>query len=112
MTTKISILALYNRIFPFRWFKLSIYGLGAFIIAYSVPQMFGTIFQCVPIHSKWTPGVVPKCINYVAMIIACGVINIITDFIMLGLPIFPLWSLQVSSHRKWALTFMFLIGGL
>jgi hypothetical protein len=112
MTTKISILALFNRIFPFRWFKLTIYALGAFIIAYSVPQMFGTIFQCVPIHSKWTPGVVPKCINYVAMIIACGVINIITDFIILGLPIPALWALQVSSHRKWALTFMFMIGGL
>lgn len=112
MTTKISILCLFNRIFPFRWFRNSIIVLGVFIVAYSVPQMFGTIFQCVPVNHSWTPGVVPKCINYVAMIIACGVINIVTDFIMLGLPIPALWSLQVSSHRKWALTFMFCIGGL
>lgn len=112
MMTKVSILALFYRIFPFKWFKVTILCLGIFIVAYTVPQMFGTIFQCVPIRAKWTPGITPKCINYVAMIITCGVINIVTDFIMLGLPIPALWSLQVSSHRKWALTFMFLIGGL
>lgn len=112
MVTKISILALFNRIFPYQWFKRTILGLGCFIVAYSIPQIFGTIFQCVPVHARWTPGTPATCIHYVGMIIACGVINIVTDFIMLGLPIPALWSLQVSSHRKWALTFMFLIGGM
>lgn len=112
MFTKISILMLYNRIFPLPWFRKTILGLGIFIVAYSVPQMFGTIFQCVPIHYQWTPGVVPKCIDYVAMIIACGVINIFTDFAILALPLPVLWRLQVSQHRKMALSFMFLIGSL
>jgi hypothetical protein len=112
MTTKVSILALFARIFSLRWFKRSILALGIFIVAYSVPQMFGTIFQCVPIHAKWTPGITPKCLDYAAMIVACGVINIITDIIMLVLPIPVLWKLQVSQHRKLALTLMFLTGGL
>ncbi|KAF2261281.1 hypothetical protein CC78DRAFT_419158, partial [Lojkania enalia] len=110
MITKLSILLLFDRIFPLQWFRRTNLTLGTFIVLYSVTQMFGTIFQCVPIHAKWTPGVVPKCINYVAMIISCGAINIITDFIMLVLPIPILWKLQVSQHRKWVLMLMFLMG--
>ena len=112
MMTKLSILGLFHRIFPLKWFKRAILFLAFFIVAYSITQMFGTIFQCVPIRSKWTPDITPKCINYVAMIIGFGVVNILTDFIMLAFPIPALWSLQISSHRKWALSFMFLIGGL
>lgn len=112
MTTKLSILFLYHRLFPLQWFKRTVLALGIFIVCYSIPQIFGDIFQCVPIRSKWDPTVTATCIDYVRLIIACGVINIVTDFIMLALPLPVLWSLHVSEHRKWVLTFMFVIGGL
>ncbi|PVI02403.1 hypothetical protein DM02DRAFT_559798 [Periconia macrospinosa] len=111
MFTKVSILCLYYRLFPLAWFKKAVWALGIFVVAYSVPQMFGTIFQCVPISSKWDPTVAPKCIDYAKLIIVCGIINIVTDFLMLALPVPVLWSLHVSNHRKLVLSVMFLLGG-
>ncbi|KAF1948665.1 hypothetical protein CC80DRAFT_458826 [Byssothecium circinans] len=113
MTTKLSILCLYYRLFPLPWFKKAVMALGAFVIAYSIPQIFGDIFQCVPIKAKWDPvaAMTAHCIDYVKLIITCGIINIITDFMMLALPVPVLWSLHVSSHRKLVLSVMFLIGG-
>lgn len=112
MIIKISVLALYGRIFPLRWFKISIWTIGTIIVLYTIPQILTVILQCVPIRAKWTPGLDATCINFTAQLITYGVINVISDFLLLGLPLPALWSLQVSSSRRWALIFMFAVGGL
>jgi hypothetical protein len=114
MITKLSILVLYYRLFPLLWFKRVIYALAALVLAYGIPQIFVDIFQCVPLKAKWDPvaAMTAYCIDYVKLIIVCGIINIITDFMILALPIPVLWSLHVSHHRKLVLSAMFLLGGL
>ncbi|KAF4626140.1 hypothetical protein G7Y89_g12023 [Cudoniella acicularis] len=102
--TKLSILFLYNRIFPQRWFNRTLVILGGFIIAYSLAQVFGDIFQCIPISSIWGETAPNYCINYPLLIIVIGVVNTITDIIILGLPMPLLWRLQLSTARKQLLT--------
>jgi hypothetical protein len=109
---KISILYLYGRIFPQKWFNRTLVVLGAFIIAYSLAQVFGDIFQCVPISSLWGATEPTFCINLPALIISMGVVNTVTDIIMLSLPMPLLWTLQLSTMRKKLLTGLFLMGGL
>ena len=109
---KLSILFLYGRIFVQPWFKKALIALGAFVIAYSIAQIFGDIFQCVPIKSLWDPSVSGYCINYPDLIIIMGVINIVTEIIMLVLPLPLLWRLQLSRSRKSLLTVLFTMGGL
>lgn len=110
--TKLSILFLYKRIFPQPWFNRTLMGLGAFIIAYSIAQIFGDIFQCIPVSSLWGATVAKHCIDYPKLIISMGVVNTITDIVMLALPIPLLWNLNLSLARKRLLTALFLMGGL
>ncbi|KAM0796882.1 hypothetical protein BDR22DRAFT_892817 [Usnea florida] len=108
---KVAILCLYNRIFPQRQFRYTLVYVGLFVIAYSVAQFFGDIFQCVPLEALWDPTVHKKCINIAAVIISGGVINIVTDFILLTLPMPLLWNLNVSKSKKRMLSAVFLVGG-
>lgn len=109
---KLSILCLYRRIFPQRWFSYTLMCLGAFVIAYSVASIFADVFQCVPTNSIWEREKAKFCINYPALIISTGVINVLTDIILLALPIPILWGLNMSLARKRLLTMLFLMGGL
>ncbi|MCJ1455501.1 hypothetical protein MMC28_005856 [Mycoblastus sanguinarius] len=108
---KLSILFLYRRIFPQRWFKHTLIVLGGFIVAYTLAQVFYVIFQCVPISSAWNPNETGKCVPYGSLALAMGIVNILTDITMLILPIPLLWKLNVSGTRKWMLTVMFSLGG-
>ena len=82
------------------------------MVAYSLAQVFFDIFQCVPISSAWNPSETGKCLPYGALVLAMGIVNIITDVIMLVLPMPLLWKLNVSKSRKWMLMIMFSLGGL
>lgn len=108
---KVSILCFYRRIFPLRWPKYTLVGLGLFVSGYGIAQLFGDIFQCVPLRKMWIPTAPGRCINLEALIIAGGVINIITDFVILGLPMPLLWHLKIPARKKRQLSIVFSIGG-
>lgn len=109
---KMSILSLYGRIFPQERFNSILLVLGAFVIAYSLATVFADIFQCVPISSLWDATEPTFCMNYPALIISTGVVNTVTDIIMLSLPMPLLWKLQLSTTKKKLITGLFLMGGL
>ena len=110
---KVSILLLYRRIFPQRWFRNLSLAVGALVISYSAAQFFGDIFQCTPVKYLWDktiPG--GHCIHFGSLVIFGGEYNIITDLIILAMPVSQLWQLQIAAARKWELSGIFLMGGL
>lgn len=112
MTTKISILLLYRRIFPSHVFRVVLWSIGGFILAFAVTATFLQILQCVPIQAIWYTYLERRCVNISAGYIAMGTINIVTDVVVLCLPMPQLWRLQMSRTRKAQLMGMFLLGGL
>ncbi len=50
---KVSILLLYKRIFPQKWFRSALLAVGAFVVSYSTVQFFADIFQCTPVSFLW-----------------------------------------------------------
>ncbi len=112
ITVKFSILLLYHRIFPIPKFKLVLWAVATFVFCYTVAGTFVVIFQCVPVHSDWDPSIKPHCVNLDAELIAIGVLNSVTDFFILGLPIPFLWRLHSSLAHKIQLGGMFSLGGL
>ncbi|KAF2737892.1 hypothetical protein EJ04DRAFT_460651 [Polyplosphaeria fusca] len=109
---KLSILAFYCRVFPMRWLKHTALALGTFIVAATLTKVMGDIFQCLPVDSAWNPTPNKKCINFVSLVIVSGVLNIVTDFIILALPVPVLWRLKVTRVKKWELIGVFLAGCL
>lgn len=115
-TIKLSILLFYNRIFGVLrpMFRYILLAMGGVVIAYSVAGMLGTVLPCVPLSDLWEPpsNNPAVCINFGAAIFAVGVINIVTDIIILSLPIPLVWSLQMSRSHKWQVVAVFSLGGL
>ncbi|GME26016.1 hypothetical protein GTA08_BOTSDO08397 [Neofusicoccum parvum] len=108
---KLSLLALYFRLFPTREFKISTYILGGIIILWCIALNCVAIFQCNPVKKSWLPMTPGTCINLKAAFIGNAIPNIITDVIILLLPVRQVWKLQVRPAQRASLLAMFLLGG-
>ncbi|KAH8603128.1 hypothetical protein B0O99DRAFT_22140 [Bisporella sp. PMI_857] len=108
--TKLSLLMMYYRIFRFPYFKKWAYAIGAFIIAWVICITFLFIFICVPVQKLWYPQLPGRCINQVGTWIANAASTIITDILILLLPIPQIWKLKLRKPEKVALTVTFALG--
>jgi hypothetical protein len=70
------------------------------------------IFICLPVAKLWYPQLPGKCINQVATWIANAASTILTDLIILLMPLPPLWSLHLAKREKIGLTAAFGLGSL
>ena len=110
--TKASLLLLYYRLFSIKQrFRLAI-RIGAVIV---FCQWFSLtlvcIFQCTPVKAFWDRNVQgAKCINLPRFTIASGVLNLLTDVLILCLPGPMVWGLHTTVAQKITLTGIFLLG--
>jgi hypothetical protein len=52
----------------------------------------------------------PNCINQTNSLLVAGIINTLTDFVVVGLPIRTVWSLQLRSKQAVPVVFLFAFG--
>jgi len=111
---KISILLFYRGIFLGRRFEIMTYIIGAFVLAWFAAGFFLGMFGCHPIRANWDVNLDPitNCVNQRAEYIGTSIPNILADFAILCLPVYPVWHLQMSRRSKSAVFGMFLLGGL
>ena len=110
---KLSILVFYAHIFPGRNFRIALYAVGAFVVAWYISITGSTIFQCTPIRFMWDktiPG--GHCINVTAALTGLAVLNMVSDITILILPMHAVWHLQVPLSQRIAVACIFLLGGL
>ncbi|WQF86882.1 Putative extracellular membrane protein, CFEM [Colletotrichum destructivum] len=108
---KISILLFFSRIFPARWFQLTVRCFIAFLLIHGLVFLLVIVFQCTPISSTWDRSNPDrKCLNVTAIGYAGAVLSIVEDLVILVLPIPELVKLQLNIRKKIALGFMFSLG--
>ena len=110
--TKISILLLYRRIFPNKKWHYAFWAVGLFIFAYSVAFGFVVLFPCRPVSGAWNPFIKAKCYDTNVLILVPAILTVITDLIVLVLPIPLVWKLRLPMWRKVQTTSIFFLGGL
>ncbi|KAI4140519.1 MAG: hypothetical protein LQ341_003806, partial [Variospora aurantia] len=108
--TKVSILLLYRRIFPNRRFHAILWGVGVFVVAFTIANILFIIFGCNPIKAGFNPNILGKCINHEAAILAVAILTVTTDFVILFLPLPLVWKLHLPTNTKFQLTLVFLLG--
>ncbi|KFY54478.1 hypothetical protein V497_07680 [Pseudogymnoascus sp. VKM F-4516 (FW-969)] len=90
--TKISFLILLHRLNPIPWFRISLYALGTMILIYTLTINLVIAYPCSPL--KPDTG---DCLN------DCGlwqaILNIITDFLSILLPIRMVLSLKLPTKE-------------
>ena len=75
-------------------------------LAFYFAYLWVDIFQCVPRSKIWDPSVPGKCISTDALLIAPAGINIVSDCLILVLPIVLVFQLQIT------LKYMITIGAI
>lgn len=78
---------------------------------WSISSVIVSIAQCLPIQFGWDPSIPGGfCINYGLLVLVAGIINVVTDFVILGLPIPMILRLWISKRKKRLLLFTFAAG--
>ena len=113
MFSKIAVLLCYLRISPEVTFRLTVYIMMGIVVAYNIALMLSLIFACRPIAKNWDATITTgSCINRPAVYLANGILNIITDFAILILPLPMIRNLQMPFRQKVLLVIFFSVGSL
>ncbi|KAJ3464241.1 hypothetical protein MRS44_009027 [Fusarium solani] len=96
---KAAILLMYYRIFPTRFMKFGGYVLGGMTFAWWIAVIFVSIFQ-------------GHCLDKNQFFLGNSIPNIITDALILCLPVYEVSKLQVRRSQKLAIIGIFLLGGI
>lgn len=110
---KLSLLALYYCLFSVnRTFVYWVYGIAATYICWFLAMLFIRWFMCTPVAKVWDPSMPGHCINSNELMAVGEALNSVLDFVMIGLAVWIIQSLQVSAKNRWKLSFLFAMGGI
>ncbi|KAG9252052.1 uncharacterized protein F5Z01DRAFT_638690 [Emericellopsis atlantica] len=110
---KLSILLSYKRIFGhMRKILVYIHVLMGLAAGWLVSCLFVIIFQCWPIHKVWKPLTPGGCIDLLAFLWATSVSNFIIDWLILSVPLIPIWKLQMTPIKKVFVAGSFALGSI
>lgn len=112
---KFSVLCFYSRVFPSRYkgFKIAhniTFGLVVVFILYKLPAQ---IFSCVPPSKNWHPEMEGHCENdftNFGLLLAGLILDVITDLMILLLPMPIIYHLKLSRGKMFGLFGAFAFG--
>ncbi|KAM0738705.1 hypothetical protein ACQRIT_006442 [Beauveria bassiana] len=108
---KVAMIMIYLRQFPSSRFRVGAFTTLGVVVLGSVGSICATIFQCVPVAGAWDESIEAKCIHFGHFWVANSVMNILTNVIMIALPIPMVQKLKLGKHDKAMLFGLFLLGG-
>lgn len=113
--TKASIILFYHRLFvPAESPRTAIFWPIWFIfwwnLLYAVALVVTVATECVGKADIVARG--GECLNEYAVLICASVINVVSDLVILIIPITVIWNLQMSMEKKVRLSALFAVGTL
>ena len=111
-TAKTSLLLFYIRVFPERHMRIVAYITGAIMWSFCVASTIVDINMCTPISRYWEIPVYNHCVNKYIFYMFGAIMQLLTDVVVLIIPLRFVWSLKVCNAKKTALSIIFLLGSL
>ncbi|KAH4268626.1 hypothetical protein HBI38_042840 [Parastagonospora nodorum] len=111
---KCSLALFYSRLNPNKIFQAFVWSTLAVTLSAYISIFFSLLFACKPIAASWDPLLLPiaVCINRGGIYIAQAVIGIVTDVLLLALPIPTVLKLQMPTKQKFGLVGIFAVGSI
>ncbi|KAK6064691.1 hypothetical protein SCUP515_11662 [Seiridium cupressi] len=108
-STKLSVLALYYRIFIMRTFRSFVIGTAVFVTLWMITMEVVLGFECRPIQAWWyaADGI---CIDLVAFAYFTNITNLVADMWIFTMPIPVILRLKANSNKELGLVFLFSVG--
>ncbi|KAJ5375244.1 hypothetical protein N7517_007250 [Penicillium concentricum] len=107
---KFSYLAFYLRIFVSREFRILTWICMGCAGAYWTGSMLQIFLICTPFEKNWNPTLPGHCASQNVAFSTIGAFNLLTDVMIMALPIRFVWKLQMSLATKLALIGIFGLG--
>ncbi|KAL8645954.1 MAG: hypothetical protein Q9226_007069, partial [Calogaya cf. arnoldii] len=113
--TKASILLLYHRLFIVDGSKKTgtwwaIWSVFWYNLLYALALVLTVTTQCVGKPTAIAER--GECLNQYAVLICASVINVLSDLMILIIPVTVIWGLQMAKSKKIRLSFLFAFGSL
>lgn len=110
---KFSLLFLYYRIFnKSRPFVRCVYAVGIIQFGWSIGTYVAHWLECTPPNKLWDPTVPGTCLDAAAFLVGGETINSLLDFVLVGMAVWMVHSLQMKTSVKFKLSGIFALGGL
>ena len=113
---RFSALAFYARIFHVRtnpsriWVRV-FYGVCALSAAWLVGAvLMDGAFACIPISKFWDKAVPGECASEFSLLVAGTLGSVVTDILVVLLPLPQVFKLNMKTRKKIAVSFSFLLG--
>jgi hypothetical protein len=114
VTVKISLCLLYRHLFVSSKLHMIIDITIVYSVLWGIAFVGVAIFSCRPIHAFWDFELqalpTTYCINNRAWYLGQAIPNILTDILVLCMPIKQIWALRLDRKSKGALIFIFALG--
>lgn len=85
---------------PRVWVRRSLWAIQAINAAYGIAHIFVSAVPCIPVKKKWYPETPGSCYDGVNFIIGTITIVLITDALVLIMPTWIIYDLQMARSRK------------
>ncbi|KAL8900402.1 MAG: hypothetical protein Q9192_001085 [Flavoplaca navasiana] len=109
--TKLSILLLFRRIFVQPLFRTCTTIVGVIIGLWWFGNFFADALICIPVEKNWIPDLPGHCGNKHLLFILPPIAGIVTDVMLLVMPMPMLKTLHVPRIQKFGLAGLFCLGG-
>lgn len=111
--SKLSLIALYYRVFGFGYFKHACWVVAVLVVAWAIASMISLFLLCVPLAKYWNGTLKGHCSDPTPVRLSNSIATIITDVIILFLPIPQIWGLHgLRVTDRVGLTIVFALGFL
>ncbi|OTA94593.1 hypothetical protein M434DRAFT_29741 [Hypoxylon sp. CO27-5] len=108
-SVKMSVLSFYQRTFSTESMQRAIWATMGVVFIWAFSHTLAFIFVCRPTQAWWDTSA-GTCGNLIPIYASIVVVNIITDLIVMALPMYTIWHLQMRKTEKLALTIAFGLG--
>jgi hypothetical protein len=107
--SKCLILHLFLSIFTLGIERIITQAIAVIVIVHGTIGIFMLIFQCHPVSDTWKTIDRPNCLNTQDLFKYNCLPVVITDVMMLILPLHKIWTLKASKRLKMGVSFMLLL---
>lgn len=112
MTSKGSVLLMYQTLIPVARMKLAVRVVGTFIVLFAIGGILEAFLICRPYAKNYDANLPGTCGNIRTFYIWLSALNLFSDLVILLLPLPFLYKLQMPLRKRLGLIGMFMVGVL
>lgn len=92
--------------------RIACYAALGFLLVYGLWAVLSGYLNCIPVAKFWDDTIDGYCIDMESLWLSNAIVHIVTDIIILAMPMPALYSLQLPQRQRLALMAVFALGGL